>query len=97
LEVIYQIEKSNIQKAKDMLLKDDIVGRASVLFKDGNLLGFENKYFCYISGIEEACRRSEELIKGLGKKMDGKTKEQIIKRIKDEEDQAMQGFGGIFG
>jgi len=29
--------------------------------------------------------------------MDEKTKEQIIKRIKDEEDQAMQGFGGIFG
>lgn len=94
---MYEIEKSNVQKVKDILLKDDVVGRASVLFKDGNALGFENKYYCYISGVEEACKRSEELMKNLGKKVNEKTKEQIIQKIKQEEDQAMQGFGGIFG
>ncbi len=97
LEVIYEIEKPNLQKVKDVLLKDDVVGRASVLFKDGNALGFENKYYCYVSGIEEACKKSEELMKDLGKKVDEKEKEQIIQKIKEEEDKAIQGFGGIFG
>ena len=97
LEVIYEIEKSNLQKVKDNLLKDDIVGRASVLFKDGSILGLENKYYCYISGIEEACKKSEELMKNLGKKLDEKKKEHIIQKIKEEEYQAIQSFGGIFG
>lgn len=97
MKVIYEIEKSNVQKVKDVLLKDDVVGRGSVLFKDGNTLGLENKYYCYVSGVEEACRKSEELMKDLGKKVDEKTKKQIIQKIEQEEDQAMQGFGGIFG
>jgi cobyric acid synthase len=97
LEVVYEIEKSNLQKAKGKVLTDDIVGRASILFKEGNALGAGNKYYCYISGIEEACKKSEELMKDLGKKVDEKTKEQIIKKIKEEEDKAMHGFGGIFG
>ena len=97
MEIIYEIEKSKVQKVKDTLLKDDLVARASILFKDGNALGFQNKYYCYISGVEEACKKSEELMKDLGKKVDEKTKEQILLKIKQEEDQAIQGFGGIFG
>jgi len=97
LEVIYEIEKSNLQKVKGALLKDEIVNRASVTFKDGNVLGFENKYYCYISGVEEACKKSEELMKDLGKKVNEKAKEEIIQKIEQEEEQAMQGFGGIFG
>ena len=97
MEVIYEIEKSDVQKVKDVLLKDEVVNRASIVFKDGNALGLENKYYCYISGVEEACEKSEELMKNLGKKVDEKTKEEILQKIKQEEEQAMQGFGGIFG
>ena len=97
MQVIFEMEKSNLQKAKDILLKDESVNRASVMFKDGNVLGMKDKYYCYVSGLEEACKKSEELMKDLGKKVDEKTKEQILQKIKQEEDQAMQGFGGIFG
>ena len=95
MKVIYEVEKPKLQKVKDVLLKDDIVGRASVLFKDGNTLGLENKYYCYISGIEEACKKSEEIMKDLGKKV--KEKEKILEKIKEEEERAIQGFGNIFG
>lgn len=97
MEIVYEIDKSNFQKVKDILLNDDLVGRASILFKDGNTIGLGNKYYCYISGIEEACKKSKELVKDLGKEVDDKTKEQVLTKIKQEEDQAMQGFGGIFG
>ena len=97
MKVIYETEKSNFQKSKDILLKDDLVGRASILFKDGDALGLEDKYYCCVSGVEEACKKSEELMKNLGKKVDKKTKEEILQKIKEEEEQAMQGFGGIFG
>ena len=97
MQIIFEIEKSKLQKVKDTLLMDDLVGRASILFKDGKALGLDNKYYCFISGLEEACKKSKDLMKDLGKEVEEKTKEQILKKIKEEEDQAMQGFGGIFG
>ncbi len=97
MKEIYEIEQSDLQKVKDKLLKDDLVGRASVVFKDGKALELEDKYYCYVSGSEDACKKSEELMKKLGKKVDGKEKEKVIQKIQEEEDQAMQGFGGIFG
>jgi hypothetical protein len=36
-------------------------------------------------------------MKDLGEKVDNKIREKIIKKIEEEEEQAMQGFGGIFG
>lgn len=97
MEIMFELEKSSLQKAKDLLLGDDLVARASVIFKDGGILGLENKYYCYISGLEEACKKSEELMKNLGKMVDEKTKKEILQKIKREEDQAIEGFGGIFG
>lgn len=97
MKVIYEIEQSDLKKVKDKLLKDDLVGRASVVFKDGKALELGDKYYCYLSGSEDACERSEELMKELGKKVDGEEKEKVIQKIQEEEDQAMQGFGGIFG
>ena len=97
MEIVYEIERQNIQKVRDIILGDDIVGRASVIFKDGNSIGLNNNYYCYISGVEEACKRSEEIIKNFGKKIDKKISENIIKKIKEDEEKAIEGFGGIFG
>ncbi len=98
MEVVFEIEKKNLQKVKDVLLKDDIVSRASVFFKEAESFEFDKDvYFCYVSGLEEACKKAEELVKDLGKVSDEKTKEQVIQKIKQEEESAMAGFGDIFG
>lgn len=96
LDCVFEIEKSNLQKVKDMFLKDDVVGRASVNFKEGSALGLGEKYYCYVSGVEEACKKAEELIDDLGNKVNEETEKKIIDKIKEEENQAMEGFGGIF-
>ncbi len=52
---------------------------------------------CYISGLEEQCKKALELTKGLIKEVKDKEKEEVINKIKEEENKAMESFGGIFG
>lgn len=104
MELVIEIEQKNLQKVKDLLLKDDTISRASIVFKEAkNLTGKEGIY-CYISGSEEQCRKVLEKVKGgkteesleAVKEVTGKEKEEIIKKIKEEEEKALEGFGGIF-
>lgn len=98
MDIIFKVEKKNLQHAKDMLLKDELVSKASVLIKEAKSLGLkEEVYYCYISGLEEACKRAEKLMKELGKKVSEEDKEKIINLIKQEEESALTGFGNIFG
>jgi len=107
MEVLLQIEAKDYQKVREILLKDEIVSRASIIFKDSKLFDREG-YLCYISGSEDQCKRTLELIKikpkeeseeviELAKEVKDKEKEEIINKIKKEEHTAMEGFGGIFG
>lgn len=98
MEIVLKIKKENLQKVKDLLLKDGTVSRASVTFKESKSLGFKgNDYLCYISGLEEACNKAKELTKDSAEIVSKKKEEEIIKKIKEEEESAMSGFGNIFG
>jgi uncharacterized protein Yka (UPF0111/DUF47 family) len=61
----------------------------AIIGKDG--------YYCYISGSEEACRKAEELTKDFAKVVEGEEKEEIISKIKEEEENALAGFGAVLG
>jgi hypothetical protein len=98
MEIVLKIKKENLQKVKDVLLKDDTISRASVIFKESKSLGFkDNEYICYISGLEEACNKAKELTKNSAKIVNKKDEKEIIKKIKAEEESALSGFGNIFG
>ena len=96
MEIVFHFKSENFAKAKEILLTDDIVGRASMTFKDGTTVG-KDGYFCYFSGTDEQCKRAKDLIKDLAEISDDKTKILVISKIKEEEDQAIQGFGSILG
>ncbi len=92
------IETKNLQKVKDALLKDDAVSRASITFKEASAYGGKaGNYYCYMSGLEEQCKRALEMAKDSAKELKGKEKEDFVKKIKDEEQKASEAFGGIFG
>jgi hypothetical protein len=98
MEIVFEIEKSALSKVKDVLLKDDLVSRASVLFKDASTFGVDRSvYFVYVAGLEEACKRAKELVKDLGKEADKDMSAKVLAKIKEEEDSAASGFGAIFG
>jgi hypothetical protein len=93
MEIVLKIRKENLQKVKDILLTDDTVSRASLIFKETKSLGFkDNEYFCYISGLEEACNKAKELTKKLAEISNKKEESDVIKKIKEEEESAMSGF-----
>jgi len=98
MEIVIEIKKENLQKAKEILLKDDVVSRATIIFKEAKTLGFDNKnYYCYISGLEEQCEKAKELIKDIAELIENEKKDKIIEKIKQEENIALEGFGNIFG
>jgi hypothetical protein len=98
MEVVFEVEKSEFSKARDVLLKDEMVAKASVIFKDASTFGIDrNVYFVYVAGLDEACGKAKELMKELGKEVSDDLKEQIVSKIKQEEDSAATGFGSIFG
>lgn len=98
MEMVFKVEKQNLQKVKDILLKDEIVSKASVMFKESKSLGLEgNHYYCYISGLDEACDKAKELTKDLVEVVNEEDTKKIIEKIKFEEESAMTGFGDIFG
>jgi len=102
MEVVLQVEGKDFTKFKEKLLADEIVNRASIVFKDAKQFDKESGYLCIISGTEERCGRAKELAKDeegneLATEIAGEEKEEILKKIKEEEDKAIEGFGGIFG
>lgn len=93
MEILLEFEKSNLQKIRELLLSDEIVSRASIIFKDGQFFGKE-KYFCYVAGTEEQINRALELTKETAER--SKEEAEIIKKIKEEQEKADKAFGAIF-
>jgi hypothetical protein len=95
MELLLMIETKNYSKVRECLLKDDIVSRTSLIFKDAKMFGGEG-YLCYVSGTDDQCKKVLELTKDLAKEIKDRKKEEIINKIKEEEDKANIAFGGIF-
>ncbi|MEM5834251.1 MAG: hypothetical protein QXQ69_00160 [Candidatus Aenigmatarchaeota archaeon] len=96
MEIVLQVETKDYQKVREILLKDDLVSRASVTFREGKNYGKEG-YYCFISGSEEQCKKALEVTKELAKEIKDEEKEKLISKIKEEENKALEGFGSIFG
>jgi hypothetical protein len=96
MDVLLLIKAEDYQKVSEMLKKDEIVSLASLVFKDAKQFGKEG-YYCWISGLEQQCKRALELTKDLAKEITGEEKEEFIKKVKEEEEKAVEGFGAIFG
>lgn len=94
---IYQLPKSK-KPLVDKMLADDIIGRQAITQKDALSFGLEDdKLIVMYEGSEEGKKRLDDLFgKELSSVNDEKSA-QIYKSIKDEESQAEDGLGFIFG
>ena len=82
---------------ENSLLKDDLVSRQSLTFRNAAVFGSKEDAVCVrISGSEEALLKAKELIGGKGKLIEGPEKDKILKQIAEEEDAVAKGFGSIF-
>lgn len=93
---VFHVKSENKAKAEEAVKKDDTVNRCSIVLKSAYALGFkEEGYFIVIDGPEEFLKRAEDLLKGLAEPY--KNKDAVLKKLDDEENSAIDGFGVILG
>jgi len=108
MEVVLQIKADKYENMKNKLMKDDLVSRASIIFKEAKAIDESKEgYYCYISGTDDQCKKALGMIKAKNPKtgeefiyaeeVSGKEKNKVIEKIKEEQDRASEAFGGIFG
>lgn len=96
MEKILKTTKSNFEKVKELLLKDDQVSRISINFREGSIVGEKDIYFVYLQGPEEIVKKAIELTNHLTEQIDEESEKKIIEKLKEEESQAIEGFGNLF-
>lgn len=97
MEVLFFIPKEKYATTKAKVFEDDLVSRQSIQFRDNKSLGLSKEgYYLELKGSKEAIKKARDLLKGSGKELEGKEKTKILKIIKNQETNAMQGFGAIF-
>ena len=96
MKEVLHVDSENKSKVEDILKKDDIVSRGSITIKSPSSLDMkEEGYFFILDMPEESIKRTEDLVKGLAKKHPHA--KEIIKKVDDQENAAMEGFGNILG
>lgn len=97
MQTVFFVEKENLNKVKDITSEEPIV-RQSITFRDNRSLGLEKEGdYLLIEGSEEACKDAQEKLKDLTQELEDEEKEKVVEKIKEMEDSALEGFGGIFG
>jgi len=93
---VFLVAGDKRQKAEDVLKKDDVVGRQSIIIRMCSSLGFKDDgFFIIIDGNEEAVKKATELLGEFVVKFN--EKDAVLKKYDELEDKAMHGFGSIFG
>jgi cell division septum initiation protein DivIVA len=103
--VLHVEDGQAFRRLKDRLLSDETVNRASIVFKDARAYAQKVGNLIVVSGTEDrlkaaaAIARTEKTADGkpAAAELAGKEKKEILAKLKEEEDRAIEGMGGIFG
>lgn len=93
---IYALNKDQ-KSLIDKVLSDDIMGRQTVIQKDGSTLGYDEKIILVVEGQAEIFPKLDNLFENMVKPMPEKEASVVYKKIKDEEEAAQSGVGFLFG
>ena len=99
MKLLFYLEKDKYSKVNDLLLKNDLLARQSINFREASTLGSKDLggYFLELDCSEEAVPVAKETLKDFAKEITGADKEKILKIIQEQEEAANAGFGSIFG
>ena len=93
---VFFIKSENKLTVENMLRKNELINRGSITIKDAKTLDSEKEGFYFILDLSvEASKKADELLKEISEKVDNK--ENIIKKVEEQENSATQGFGNIIG
>ena len=96
MKEVFIVKGENKQKVEDLLKQDDVINRGSITIKTPASIDMkEDGIFFILDMPEEAMKRAEELTKGLAEKY--KHGKDVIKKVEEQENTAIEGFGSILG
>ncbi|MCD6125921.1 MAG: hypothetical protein J7J19_02805 [Thaumarchaeota archaeon] len=95
MELILYVKGEDSEELRKILLEDEVVSKANVVFKDAKMLGKEG-YYVRVLGSEEQCKKALELSKDLAEEVTGAEREKVISILREEDERMLSGFSGIF-
>lgn len=98
MKAVFFINMGDYPKVKNLVYADDLVSRQTINFRESRALGFKKDgYYLEIDGSHDAIKKVKEILGPLAKEAEGKEKEDVLRKIKEEEEKAAEGFGSLFG
>ncbi|MCX6820505.1 MAG: hypothetical protein NT016_00935 [Candidatus Aenigmarchaeota archaeon] len=106
MEMVLHVEDGQaFRKIKDTMLADETVNRASITFKDAKMYTQKAGNLIIVSGTDDRLKAAAAIAKAektadgkpVAAELEGKEKEEVLRKLKEEEDRAIEGMGGIFG
>jgi hypothetical protein len=99
MKIVFSIEPANKAEAELIVKEDDIISRQSIIMRTAASLGMEaklgNVYVLVIDGSDVSINKARELLKNLAKLIEDS--DEIFRKIKEDDEKAVEGFGAIFG
>ena len=93
---VFFVSNENKSRAELALKSDDEISRGSITVKSAASLGIEKDgYFIIIDAGEHAIKKAEELLKGVAEKYSKPG--EVLDRVEEQENNAIEGFGNILG
>ncbi len=89
--------RCGVNEALRRIGNDPEVSKLSVTVRSSESMGFGEGCFVLVSGEDSAVKRCETVLSDVLNDMDGDTERKILKEIEKEGDDALRGFGRIFG
>ncbi|MCD6092874.1 MAG: hypothetical protein J7J38_02560 [Candidatus Aenigmarchaeota archaeon] len=99
MKTVFVVKPENKSKVENIVRRDELISRQSITIRSAESLNLDEKYdgyFLIIDGDEKAVEKANELLKDLCKKIE-KDEKEILDKIKEDEDKAIEGFGNIVG
>ncbi len=98
MKALFFVPSENYSKARNAVETDDLISRQTINFRESRALGFDKEgYYLEIDGSEDSISKAREVLEETGKEITGNEKDEVLKKIKEQEDSAAEGFGSLFG
>lgn len=96
VKLIFFVGSESMGEVKD-LLSEDPYSRHSITFRSARSLDRDRDgSFLLFEGTEDVCEDLKEEIDDIADEFEGEKREELLDEIEGAEEDAMEGFGGIF-
>jgi hypothetical protein len=96
MKEVFFVSGENRLSAENALRKDEAINRGSITVKEASTLGINKSgFYIIIDCSEDSIKKATELLKNMAEKAENK--EDVLKKVEDQEDSAAQGLGNILG